>query len=143
MARFLLDIWQQKLNTENVMPAVVNAAFSPAIRLHLLDAYGWFLLVLIRTTQLPPQPPHHTQDISELNVKHAISREICECRRLEIEGWLGQLQAPLLRGMPSQKLVSNQVLAIAESHPQISDYTNWCNASEELFARMSDSLDEC
>lgn len=63
MARLLLDAWSDQLSRNRLEKNVLEAAFAPAVRLHLLNAYGWFLLAVVRFTPLPQQPPHSTVEL--------------------------------------------------------------------------------
>lgn len=140
MARLLQSVWQSARSAAEAVPRAVDAAFAPAVQLHLLDAYGWFLLAILRTTQLPERPPHATTELPSLDVGIAVPGEIFEYRQLEREGWLARLQATLPTGLPKES--GPQVLASAGRYPNVSDYADWTERLGDLFARMSDSLDE-
>jgi hypothetical protein len=140
MARLLLRSWADSLERGAAMPAAIDGAFAPGVRLHLLDAYGWFLLATIRVSQLPERPPHHTSGLPALKQGLAIPGEVDEYRQLEANGWIRQLQTPLPVGMPKRSV--GAVLAVANAYPQLSDFEDWCSQFEHLFTRMADSLDE-
>ena len=141
MARIVLAGWQASRDSSDIMSEAADAAFAPAVRLHLLDAYGWFLLAMLRATDLPERPPHTTDELPERGRGIAVPGELLEYQGLERQGsWLSRLQATLPRGLP--RPAGRQVLAMAGSYPNINDYHGWAAALAELFERMSDSLDE-
>ena len=140
MGKLLLDAWAQQAARADIPTQATDAAFAPAVRLHLLEAYGWFLLATIRLSSLPPSPPQSTHELPALATGLAIPGEVAEYRRLEQDGWLGRLQAPLPSGLPRRS--KTPVLAMSGSYPQIQDYTEWCGSLGALFGRVSDSLDE-
>src|SRR5690606_2772142 len=57
LARVLLAAWRRDLAAEDIPASVLAQAVGPAVRGHLLDAYGWFLLDLQKPAQLPATPP--------------------------------------------------------------------------------------
>lgn len=140
MARLQLHAWADQRDAGTAQLAAVDAAFAPAVRLHLLDAYGWFLLASLRLSKLPDQPPHSAQELPELPPGITEPGEVEECRELESGGWLRQLRAPLPPGLPLR--ASRQSLAIERGYPDINDYRNWADALADLAARMGESLDE-
>ena len=140
MARLLLDAWLAADQTAPARTAALNAAFAPAVRSHLLDAYGWFLLALTRQTRLPNTPPHSTSELPELGPGIAEPGEIDEYRHWEQKGWLSALQAPLPAGMPPPQ--RSNVLAATAAYPGYDDYQEYFTTLEALFQRMADSVDE-
>lgn len=140
MARLVLSAWSTQVGTTNLPPGTAAAAFAPAVRLHLLDAYGWFLLALLRVSPLPPRPPHSVSELPSPGPGIALPGELAEYSVLEREGWLARLQAPLAPGIP--QTAAPDLLARAGGYPDRSDYMEWCQQFEQLFDRMSDSIDE-
>jgi hypothetical protein len=140
MAKLLLEAWQRDLARKDCVTGAIDAAFAPAVRGHLLDAYGWFLIAMMRITQLPEQPPHRVADLPKVGPGIAVPGEVLEYEGLEADGWLARLQAPLPQGLP--KRPKGPVLASAGVYPNITDYREWADTCERLFDRMSDSLDE-
>ncbi len=140
MARLLIDAWQREQGRHDCVSGAIDAAFAPAVRGHLLDAYGWFLLAMMRVTQLPEQPPRRVEDLPRAGPGIATPGEVLEYESLEARGWLARLQAPLPPGLP--KRPKGPVLASAGVYPHMSDYREWADTFERLFDRMSDSLDE-
>jgi len=141
MARLLASQWHEALATgPRATNQALNAAFAPALRLHLLNAYGWFLLASVRLARLPSVPPHCTADLPELGPGIVEPGEVEEYRQLEVSGWLAQLLAPISNGLPPHSTLN--MLASSSSYPNLSDFEAWITAFDQLFGRMSDSLDE-
>jgi len=139
MAQVQLAAWRERVqDTSDSNNAVIDAAFAPAVRLHLLDAYGWFLLAMLRVSSLPATPPHC---VSELPAQHqglAVSAEIEEYARLELSGWLADLQSPIPAGVRQQQ---KGVLAAQWGHGY-ANYEMWIEAFAQLFTRMGDISEE-
>mgnify|MGYP000017374276 FL=1 len=140
MATLLLEAWGREHESARGSREALQSAFAPAVRLHLLDAYGWFLLATLRATRLPDKPPHHSRDLPELGAGIAEPPELEEYRALESAGWLSQLQAQLPSGIAPEN--KPNILAMASSYPHLKEYQQWRGAFSDLFARMTDSLDE-
>ncbi|MCH1492931.1 MAG: hypothetical protein L7T24_10270 [Luminiphilus sp.] len=141
MARILIETWGGMLDRdEGPGSNILEAAFGPAVRGHLLDAYGWFLLAMTRTVPLPEAPPHRTDELPNTREGIAEPGEIREYRNLEQEGWLARLQALPERGVA--RPVPAGRLASSSSRPHIGDYRDWCEQFDQLFSRMADCMDE-
>jgi len=141
MARLLLNAWSDQLTQQRAESNILEAAFGPAVRLHLLDAYGWFLLAVVRLTPLPKQPPHSTSDLPKLSQGIAEPNEIAEYRELECDGWLAGLQAMPEQGV--ERPLPPGRLASTIGRLQVEDYTACSEELESLINRMSTGLDEC
>lgn len=140
MAKILLDQWDSALGEGGLPANVLEGAFAPAVRLHLLDGYGWFLLATIRSSRLPVTPPHRVAELPDLDRGIAIPGEVKEYAHLEQEGWLRNLIQPVEPGLPRKK--SAVSIAMTVDTPNIDQYREWHATFQALFARMSDSLDE-
>jgi hypothetical protein len=140
MARLLAGQWRASLAGQAAPEQAMNAAFAPALQLHLRNAYGWFLLATIRATALPDTPPHRIGELPELSRGIVEPGELEECRQLELGGWLAQLQAPIPAGLPPK--TGDRVLASSGSYPQLEDFEHWITALDALFDRLGESLDE-
>ena len=141
MARLLLDAWSDQLSRNRLEKNVLEAAFAPAVRLHLLNAYGWFLLAVVRFTPLPQQPPHSTKELPGPSQGIAEPNEIAEYRELERHGWLARLQTLPEQGI--ERPLPPGRLASTVGRLQVEDYQGICGNLEALINRMSSSLDEC
>ncbi|MCH1553834.1 MAG: hypothetical protein L7S45_04500 [Luminiphilus sp.] len=140
MASVVLDVWAQS-ESDAALPAnAVIAAFAPAVKLHLLDAYGWFLLALRRESQLPRKPPHSTLDLSELPAGIEQPPEVKELQLLEQSGWLSALIAPIPLGMPARQ--ASNVLVSEGAYPDLTKMKEWRDALESLLQRQADAIEE-
>ena len=140
MARLLLSAWRAAHGAALAPVNALDAAFAPAVRMHLLDAYGWFLLATMRVTQLPALPPHRVADLAPQAPGIAQPGEISECQQLEQSGWLAKLQAPLPTGLAKRS--RGMSLAVESAYPDIALYQDCAAHFDVLFARMSDAIDE-
>ncbi len=141
MARVLLEAWNgAQADKSSTGDNILEAAFGPAVRGHLLDAYGWFLIAMARIASLPEVPPHHTGELPFLGEGIAEPGEIREYRKLEEEGWLSRLQAVPQRGV-GRPLPPGR-LASSSTRPGMEDYREWCEQFDQLFHRMADCMDE-
>ncbi len=141
MARLLLNAWSDQLAGQQAESNILEAAFGPAVRLHLLDAYGWFLLTVIRLTPLPKRAPHSTLDLPQPSQGIAEPNEIAEYRELEREGWLAELQATPEQGV--ERPLAPGRLASTIGRLQVEDYAAASIELESLINRMNTGLDEC
>ena len=78
MASVVLESWHSAIAEEGKPLPVLTASFGPAVRLHLLDAYGWQLLACNRVTSTPTKPPHRAADVPPLANGIAQSPEVTE-----------------------------------------------------------------
>lgn len=140
MARLLIAAWEGAHDAALAPVNALDAAFVPAVRLHLLDAYGWFLLATLRVTQLPVSPPHSVADLAPQAPGISRPAEVSECQQLEQSGWLAQLQAPLPMGLAKRSRGIS--LAVDSAYPDIALYRCCAARFDVLFARMSDAIDE-
>ncbi len=140
MARVLLDRWRES-GASGVPQTVLDAAYGPSVRLHLLDAYGWFLLATLKLDRLPDRPPHRVSELPALEDGIACPPEIGEFRQLEDQGWLAPLLAPVPLGLPAQQ-AEQASLAVEVSTVDRGRYEQWYRDCQALFARMDDGLQE-
>lgn len=145
LAKILLQSWQLTLAEGGLPARTLNQAFVPAVREHLLNAYGWFLLALGGANSAEGKPPHSWTELADVVAGKALSGEIREFKQLEAEGWLAQLQAapgPANGSSLARRTPGNLSVAAAEL-PDCAQMAEWLSRLEQLFERMSDSLDEC
>lgn len=140
MARLLIDAWSVQERTPSAMPEALNAAFAPAVRLHLLDAYGWSLLAVLRAQPLPGKPPHHTQSLPSVGAGLAVPAEVDFCRELEQGGWLNHLQTDLPAGMPPRRRAG--MLASSQGYPDRADCQHWFEQLSSLIDQHGANMDE-
>ncbi len=141
LARIVLSAWEKALAEEDVSGAVLNQAYLPAVREHLTEAYGWFMLEIARPEPLPKTIPQSVQELPEVIQGKALAGEIRELAQLEESAWLGEL----LTAQPGEavKTSSQNLLSGAAEGANMSQMRGWADQLQKLFDRMSDSLDEC
>ena len=140
MASVLLDSWRTAIEEGDKAVPVLNAAFGPAVRLHLLDAYGWQLLACNRVVSHPRSPPHKTDDVPSLPNGVAQSPEVSEMALLEKAGWLADLQQSIPPGLNQQP--GSGFIAVSCNTFDF-EFARLCfNELETLMSRVSDAIDE-
>ena len=87
LARILIDAWQRDSDARSVAATILSQAYAPAIREHLVTAYGWFLLEVTRPGALPEQPPRSLSELPDVSDGKALPGEIREFHRLEQDGF--------------------------------------------------------
>ena len=141
LAKILLSAWRRECSDEALPERVLCQAYLPAVRSHLLDAYGWFLLDITDSTQLPRQPPHSCDDLPELPPGKAIPGEINEFRQLEHSGWLADLLGAWVDAGAAQARSAGNLAADAEYQGPDQAQT-WVDRLSEHFDRMGNNLEE-
>lgn len=140
-ARLLLAAWDRS-RSEPIPEAQLHGAFYPAVRLHLREAYGWFLLAVSGVAEAPVSSlPSSTASLPSPEPGKARMPEVAEFERLERQGWLAQLLtgdelSPQPRAAEAGLLVSDREAvgtAVLRS---------WVDELEATMARMDDSLNE-
>jgi hypothetical protein len=142
LAKIQLSGWRHALDAQNVPAVTLAQAYMPAVREHLLGAYGWFLLEVSGAEQLGDKPPRGCAGLPDIAAGRAVPGEIREFRQLESEGWLAELLSEgevFTRGAPMR---GNLAVAAPEL-AGCEQAQRWLHKLEALFDRMSDSLDEC
>lgn len=144
-ATILIRMLGAELAREELPAARVLEAVGLAVRRHLLEAYGWFLLELADVSELPAEPP---TSIAELEQRYGRSDprrgELVELERLEGEGWLASLLAPpgRYRGAAASAAASGDLLAVAEQAWSREGMALWHDSLAELIDQMGHGLDE-
>ncbi|MDJ0878282.1 MAG: hypothetical protein QNI86_06695 [Halieaceae bacterium] len=140
-AAILIRMLGPELAREDTPAARVLEAVGLAVRRHLLEAYGWFLLELAEISDLPAEPP---LSIAELEQNHGISEprrgELVELGQLEQNGWLAALQA---RPEPTRSSSATaNLLAVAEQTWSEEGLLRWHDSLADLIDQMGHGLDE-
>ncbi len=139
LARILIKAWQRDGEQQDVAATTLARAYVPAVREHLIAAYGWFLLEITRPGALPEQPPRGLAELPEIAAGKALPGEIREFQQLESEGWI----AEMLQASPDAQTTSSAAnLAVVTSGPTPAVVEDWADRLQALFDRMGDSLDE-
>lgn len=123
-----------------VAAPALDAAFAPAVRLHLLDAYGWQLLACNRVTGLPLNPPHCVAAMPLLADGIEVAPEVKEFRLLEAGGWLAELQKEIAPGLAP--IAPAHVLAVERTRFNYATATDCFRELERLMDRISGDIDE-
>ena len=140
MASVTLESWQTAIEQESKPLSVLNAAFGPAMRLHLLDAYGWQLLACNRVTSVPTKPPHRAIDVPSLANGVAQSPGVTEMAMLERSGWLADLQREIPPGLSPQATIG--FIAVSSNSFDFDKARHCFVELESLMARVADAVDE-
>lgn len=139
LGRILLAAWQSEVEAAQTPASILSQAYLPAVRAHLVRAYGWFLLEILRPEPLPAVPPRGCAELPGLAAGKALPGEIRELARLEQSGWIGDMLAAEA-ALPAAGSADN--LAVAESVVGPAEARRWADALQALFDRMGDSLEE-
>jgi len=140
MASIVLTAWDSAMRESALSAPVLDAAFAPAVRLHLLDAYGWQLLACNRVTGLPLTPPHCVAAMPLLAEGIEEAPEVKEFRLLEAGGWLGGLQKEIAPGLAP--IAPPHVLAFERTGFNYAAATDCFRELERLMDRVSGVIDE-
>ncbi len=140
MASIVLTAWDSAMRESALSAPVLDAAFAPAVRLHLLDAYGWQLLACNRVTGLPLTPPHCVAAMPLLAEGIEEAPEVKEFRLLEAGGWLGGLQKEIAPGLAP--IAPPHVLAVERTGFNYAAATDCFRELERLMDRVSGVIDE-
>jgi hypothetical protein len=139
LARILIAAWQRDSDARSVAATTLAQAYAPAIREHLVTAYGWFLLEITRPGSLPESPPRSLSELPDVAAGKALPGEIREFHQLEQDGWIGDL---LAFSTQDASVPSAGNLAISVTGPGPDQAAGWADRLQSLFDRMADSLDE-
>ena len=140
MASIMIEAWRTALAAEvHSMPAI-DAAYGPAARLHLLDAYGWQLLACQRVTQIPDAPPRSAKLLPEVASGIALSPEVREMSSMEENGWLAELMLPIRPGLRAGG--PQNLLAVSSGHFDSLKAADIYRNLEALIDRVADAIDE-
>ncbi len=145
LARILLGAWRTALDAADIPASTLNQAYAPAVRRHLLEAYGWFLLEISHPALLPEQVPGSVAELPELAEGRALAGELREFQRLERESWLADLLQEPDEWSNSSATAAPSAPNLASSvadMPDVNTQAHWADHLEALFDRMGDSLDE-
>ena len=140
MASIMIDAWRSALSEKYHSNSAIDAAFGPASRLHLLDAYGWQLLACQRVAQIPSSPPHSASELPNLAPGIALSPEVREMALLEESGWVSELTAPIAPGLNPRR--SQNLLAVASGQFDCAKAGEILGKLQALIDRVADAIDE-
>ncbi|MEH6589717.1 MAG: hypothetical protein V7746_05645 [Halioglobus sp.] len=142
-ARILASSWRKEVAAHEVAVSVLADTFVPAASGKLLQAYGWFLLEIMPPATLPDAPPLRCSDLPEVAPGKAVPGEIREFMQLEAQGWIGDiLHAASPRSVRSGSSRGNLAQPAADVSVDPDTIDNWIDRLQDIFSRMSESLDE-
>ena len=136
----MIDAWRLALSAKDHSSSVIDAAFGPASRLHLLDAYGWQMLACQRVVQIPSSPPHSASELPNLAPGIALSPEVREMALLEESGWVSELTASIAPGLNPCR--SQNLLAVASGQFDCAKAGEILGKLQALIDRVADAIDE-
>lgn len=143
LAKIQLSSWVGQLEAQQLPVTVVAQAFMPAVRGHLLNAYGYLLLTLIDASDSGEPLPQCVAQLPAVAPGKASPGTLNELQRLEQEGWLkALLELPELTPSAANKSPGNLASA-AMPASGVDEATLWCNSMEKAIETLGDSLDEC
>lgn len=142
LAKILLSAWRRDSDAAEVADASLRQAYLPAVRMHLVHAYGWFLLE-VRGEELSAgmAPPAGVAELPEISAGRAVAGELREFQRLEQDGWLASLLAATTAAQSASRAPGN-LASPAIALEDLAQASAWADSLESLFGRMRDSLDE-
>ncbi len=140
-ANILIRMLGAELAREELPAPRVLEAVGLAVRRHLLEAYGWFLLELADISELPAEPP---LSIGALEQHYGLAEprrgELVELGQMEQGGWLAALQAEPAR---TRSTAGNaNLLALAEQPWSEQGLRQWHDSLADLIDRLGHGLDE-
>ncbi|WOJ95723.1 hypothetical protein R0137_10750 [Congregibacter brevis] len=149
-ARILLEAWNHMRGEERHADAALIDGFLPALRGHLIEAYGWFLLSLAGVEDSAKAVrPQSTQELPKPEAGKALSPEIAEFAQLETSGWLAQMLSDdddqsHVYHVSNESAKPAQGLLVSDREPLgYAVALAWTDALTAIMARMDDSLSEC
>jgi hypothetical protein len=144
-ARILLDGWESALQQARWRPQAVGSAYLAAIRLHLLHAYGWFLLAVAGADEMPDpaQLPATVQDLPLPPPGRERPPELREFAMLERDGWLGDMLRSGVAASSAGAGMNAGLLGSDREAPGPGVVAQWHEALAGIMARMDDALSEC
>ena len=131
-----------ELEREELPANVVLEAAGIAVREHLLEAYGWFLLELAGAGEPQGAPPRSVDALVRLyGLSEPLRGELVELAQLEQRGWLGGLlAAPPATGAAPQTRPDQ--LSVVEQSWSPEQLRAWHDGLAEIIDRMAHGLDE-
>ncbi len=133
---------EQELEREQIPASVVLEAAGRSVQWHVREAYGWFLLELAGSSELPVTPPESLERLLPLLDSSAAQRgELIELINLERRpSWLLELLSD--RPASSMGAARTDNLAQPASGWSLAELYEWQQGVANLIERMSDSLEE-
>lgn len=143
-ARIVLAAWDSQRN-DNARPSQhLIEAFLPAVRLHLRDAYGWFLLSVSGMEEGGAQRPvESVQALPTPEAGRMQAPELAEFAKLEAKGWIGEMLQDDVAPVQATARAPANLLVSDRRAPDLAVAERWADSLDALMTRMDDSLAEC
>jgi hypothetical protein len=145
-ARILLESWSREEEGGRVPSQQLLGAFLPAVRAHLLEAYGWFLLAVSGRDDAPRASlPTVVADLPAPEPGRELPPELREFALLERDGWLAELLDDALAASADEPGAAPGSAVLGSDRPRLSLAAArvWLRELTATMQRMDDSLAEC
>lgn len=146
-ARILLEGWAREEEAARVLSGQLLGAYLPAVRAHLLEAYGWFLLSVSGLEDAARSSlPRAVADLPSPEPGRERPPELREFALLEQDGWLAELLDDALAASaddPVQASRARDLLGSDRQGVSLERSQVWLASLGEIMQRMDDSLAEC
>lgn len=143
LAKIQLAAWGAQLQEQQLGANLLSQAFLPAVRGHLLEAYGWLLLTLIDVGEPAGSLPQSVDQLPDIPPGKAVPGNLIELQSLEQDGWLADLLTPPQAHATSVSRRPGNLAANSTSAAGLEEAAAWCTSMEAVIERLGDSLDEC
>ena len=141
-AAILVRMLAAELSREDLPAQVVLEAAGLAVRQHLLEAYGWFLLGLAGVDEPRHGPPAGIAALQrDYGLEEPLRGELVELGRLEREDWLADLLAPPPASVAGAPVDPDRLSAVEQGWSEV-QLRAWHDELAALIDRISDGLDE-
>lgn len=151
-AAILLRMLAAELEREELPANVVLEAVGLAVREHLLEAYGWFLLELAGAEEPRGAPERGAPErgappcgvdalVREYGLAEPLRGELVELAQLERRGWLGELLAVPTAASTAARSGPDQ-LQVVEQGWSLQQLRAWHDGLADIIDRMAHGLDE-
>lgn len=141
-ASILIRMLGPELGREDLPAHIVLEAVGLAVRQHLLEAYGWFLLELAGVDEPAGAPPAGVAALQrQYTLDEPLRGELVELLQLEKQGWLAEL---LSHPQPGGGIAARDPdrLAVVEQSWSEDLLRNWHDRLSDLIDRLGHGLDE-
>ena len=145
-ARILLESWSREEADGPVPAQQLLGAFLPAVRSHLREGYGWFLLAVSGLDDAPRASlPAAVADLPAPEPGRERPPELREFALLERDGWLAELLDDALAAAADEPAAGPRSGVLGSDRPRVSLATaqGWFRELSATMQRMDDSLAEC
>lgn len=143
-ANILLDSWDRARGSTPVPDEQLTAAFLPAVRQHLRDAYGWFLLSTAGVEeQAGTRRPASTADLPPPEPGRSAAPELREFAQLESFGWIAELLSGNADDPGSDHRTRVDLLGSDHASPGFAVARRWADDLAAIMQRMDDFRAEC